>query len=161
MMIQLDPATTTLELPTTNIVTPIESVNSARPDRQQQTDNALVIGAVVPETNVCTTMSIAEYSNGAVQSTKINVLRSDNTKTLLEAHTTKRNIADAGRCCLTMLKPIGSNSMRRTNFIKNIAKETNDNCKMANGKTCVKFAKINLVITQNNYCIQPGGAFAA
>ena len=127
MMIQLNPAATALELLTTNTVTPIKSVNSARLDRQQRTKNALLIGAVVPETNICTTMSKRECSNGAVQRTTINVLRSDNIKMLFEAHTTKRNIADAGRCCLIMLKPIRSKSMTRTNFIKNIAEDTNDN----------------------------------
>ena len=135
MMIQLDPATTALELLATNILTPIESVNNARHDRhQQRSENAFFMGAVVQETNICTTMSMREYSNGAVQSTTINVLRSDNTKMLFEAQTTKRNIADAGRCCLIMLKPIRSKSMTRTNFIKNIAEDTNDNCRTANVK---------------------------
>ena len=148
MMIQLNPAETALELLTTNIVIATENVNNARHDRHQQAENAFLMGAVVQESNICTTMSMRECSNGAVQSTTINVLRSDNTKMLFEAQTTKRNIADAGRCSFIMLKPIGSKSMTRTNFIKNIAKETNDNCRTASGKACVKFNRVHFVITK-------------
>ena len=149
MMIQLDPATTALELLATNILTPIESVNNARHDRhQQRSENAFLMGAVVQETNICTTMSMRECSNGAVQSTTMNVLRSDNTKMLFEAQTTKRNIADAGRCSFITLKPITSNSMTPTNFIKNIAQETNNNCRTASGKACVKFSRVHFVSTK-------------